>query len=177
MMPETAPTSYASRRLAIALGALALVFAASGAASAKGPATPAARAQAALDRWVAQKDLAGAEVGASVVCLDDGTTWAEHGADALMVPASGTKLLTTAAVLDTLPLDARFATRLRGVLGEGGVVAGDLVLEGGGDPQLMPEDLERLADAAVAAGLARVDGDLVVDASLFAPPLLPPAQV
>lgn len=174
-MSSPHPLARAPRQLVIALTAVALALASAGAATAKGPATPAERAQAALDHWLADKDLARAKVGASVVCLDDGSTWAAHDADALMVPASGAKLLTTAAVLDLLPLDTRFPTRLRAAVGAAGVVSGDLVLEGGGDPQLMPEDLQRLADLAIAAGLARVDGDLVVDASRFAPPILPPA--
>ena len=68
-----------------------------------------------------------------------------------LAPASVTKAVTALYALDTLGRGHRFATRLlaAGPV-EDGVLRGDLVLAGGGDPTL---DTDALAD--MAAGLKR----------------------
>ena len=91
------------------------------------------------------------------------------------VPASNAKIVVTAAAAALLPPDYRFRTSVyaAGPLADG-VVSGDLVLYGRGDPSLSSRfypsrfsAFERLADALVARGVVRVDGDLVGDASWF----------
>ncbi|MCC6621043.1 MAG: D-alanyl-D-alanine carboxypeptidase/D-alanyl-D-alanine-endopeptidase [Deltaproteobacteria bacterium] len=145
------------------------------------PAPPEARAQAAVDELLASPALgggrkgdAGLEVGVAVRCTTDDASWGLAQADAVLNPASGTKLLTTAAALTRLPADTRWATTVHGELASG-EVQGDLVLVGGGDPWLEVADLERLAKALGAAGVRRVRGDVVADVSRFEPPALPPA--
>jgi len=132
-------------------------------------------AQGTVDRWSARPELEGASLGVSVVCADDGAEWAALGADRLMNPASGAKILTSVAALDRLPHDTRWGTEARGELGPDGRTRGDLTLVARGDPSLQPGHLAELADALVEAGLASIAGDLVIDTSLFAPPDLPPA--
>ena len=141
-------------------------------ALARGPVGP---AQATIDRWAGDKALAGTTTGVSVMCTKDGAVWGERNADRLLFPASGTKLLVTAAALDLLPPDVAWPTSAHGVLAADGRVAGDLVIVGHGDPQLLPDDLEALADQLVAAGVRAIDGDLVVDTGCFDGSLLPPA--
>lgn len=100
-------------------------------------------------------------------------------ADKHMVPASTLKVLTTAAAWRMLGPDHRILTTLE-ALGErtgDGVLRGDLVLRGGGDPSLASGrfgpryDVDALLDsvrsALTAAGIRRVTGDLVLDASRF----------
>ncbi|PKN54912.1 MAG: D-alanyl-D-alanine carboxypeptidase/D-alanyl-D-alanine-endopeptidase [Deltaproteobacteria bacterium HGW-Deltaproteobacteria-14] len=163
-------------RVAIVAVAVAVASASVGlwsaSASARGPAAP---AQATIDRWAADKALAGATVGVSVMCTRDGAVWGERNGDRLLVPASGTKLLVSAAALDLLPPDVAWPTSAHGVLTAGGRIDGDLVIVGRGDPQLLPDDLEALADQLVAAGVHAVAGDLVVDTGCFDGGLLPPA--
>jgi len=82
--------------------------------------------------------------------------------------ASNMKLFTTATALARLGPDARFATSLlpAGELSDG-VLRGDLVLRGGGDPSLTRQGLAKLANRARAAGLRRVTGRLRYDEGVF----------
>lgn len=74
-------------------------------------------------------------------------------------PASVTKTITALYALENLGADYRFSTRL---IAEGtirnGVLEGDLVLAGGGDPTLDTKALAELAAALKAAGLREVRG-------------------
>lgn len=90
-----------------------------------------------------------------------------------MVPASAAKVLTAAAVLDFVGPSHVFRTRLsmRGTLSREGVLDGDLVLHGAGDPSISGRFFDgkpyavpaKLARAAQAAGIRRVRGALVLD--------------
>ncbi len=116
-----------------------------------------------------------------VVSLDRGDTIFAVNADSSRAPASNMKLLTTAAALRELGPDFRFRTF---VLSDGrvrsGVLQGDLVLFGTGDPGISDRFyssrtavLEELADQLLARGIHEVDGDLVGDASFLPGPLRP----
>ncbi len=98
------------------------------------------------------------QVGQSVI--------AEHQGQVLMPAASLTKLATTLAALDTWPLDHRFET-LVGVHGtvQNGVLDGDLVIQGSGDPLFVWEEGIVLANRLQELGIQRVTGDLLVSGS------------
>jgi D-alanyl-D-alanine carboxypeptidase/D-alanyl-D-alanine-endopeptidase (penicillin-binding protein 4) len=89
-------------------------------------------------------------------------------AAAPMNPGSAMKLVTTLAALDLLGPAYRWRTEvlLDGALREG-VLEGNLVLKGGGDPKLDLESFWRLLRALRAKGLREVRGDLLVDRSRF----------
>lgn len=91
-------------------------------------------------------------------------------------PASVMKLVTTEAALELLGPGHRWITRiyLRGPL-QDGVLDGDLIIEGGGDPRFAHEDLWRLLARLRALGLQEIRGDLIVDNALFAPAASDPA--
>lgn len=76
-----------------------------------------------------------------------------------MMPASVTKAVTALYGLDHLGPDHRFVTRIlaTGPV-EGGVVQGDLVLAGGGDPLLDTDALDAMAATLAAQGLRGVTG-------------------
>lgn len=90
-------------------------------------------------------------------------------------PASVLKLFTGVAAVDLLGSTTRLSTRVRGTMGPEGVVDGDLLLDGGGDPVLgtdawahseLPDgrlhtSLDTLADRVVAAGVRSVRGAVV----------------
>jgi serine-type D-Ala-D-Ala carboxypeptidase/endopeptidase (penicillin-binding protein 4) len=87
----------------------------------------------------------------------------------LLPPGSVQKVVTSAAALDLLGPDHTFETRLRaGGRVEGRVLAGDLYLEGNGDPFLVSERLWLLAQDVAATGLREVQGKLIVDAGRVA---------
>ena len=90
----------------------------------------------------------------------------------LVNPASNTKVLTAAAVLDRMGPDYRFTTGLFGHLKDG--VVGALVLRGNGDPSLETDELFELANALRQQGVRRVDG-ILVDQSHFDDAFVPPA--
>ena len=78
---------------------------------------------------------------------------------------STTKLLTAAAALRRLGPEARLTTELIGPPPLGGVIAGDVVLRGGGDPLLDDAQLGALADQL--AGVTLITGSIVGDESRF----------
>jgi serine-type D-Ala-D-Ala carboxypeptidase/endopeptidase (penicillin-binding protein 4) len=108
-----------------------------------------------------------------------------RNADSRFVPASNMKLLTTALALDKLGKDYRFRTTVEtnGTLLKNGMLHGDLILVGRGDPNLSnrkfpfegreefdgePERvIAELADAVVAKGVKSIAGDIVGDDSYF----------
>ncbi len=93
-----------------------------------------------------------------------------HGAHRPMNPASVMKLVTTLAALELLGPDYRWKTDayLDGPL-ESGVLRGNLVLKGRGDPKITVERWQAFMWGLKAAGLTAIDGDLVLDRSFFAP--------
>jgi D-alanyl-D-alanine carboxypeptidase/D-alanyl-D-alanine-endopeptidase (penicillin-binding protein 4) len=116
-----------------------------------------------------------------VVSLDRGDTLFAASPDAALAPASNVKLLTTAAALHVLGPEYRFRTYL---LTDGtvsnGVIDGDLVLYGTGDPGISDrfysgrdEVFHLLIDQLEEAGIHTIRGDLVADASYLPGPLRP----
>lgn len=89
-------------------------------------------------------------------------------ATAPMNPASVMKLLTTYAALEILGPAHRWHTEafLDGPLSEG-VLEGNLVLRGGGDPRLNLESFWMLLRALRGKGLREIRGDVVLDRSQF----------
>ncbi|MED5620465.1 D-alanyl-D-alanine carboxypeptidase/D-alanyl-D-alanine endopeptidase [Ideonella sp. BN130291] len=85
-----------------------------------------------------------------------------------MNPASLFKLVTTAAALDLLGPAYTWQTPLwlQGRL-DNGVLHGSLVIRGSGDPKLVVERLWLLMQRLRQQGLQEIDGDIVLDRSLF----------
>ncbi|MEO8418046.1 MAG: D-alanyl-D-alanine carboxypeptidase/D-alanyl-D-alanine-endopeptidase [Methylophilaceae bacterium] len=101
--------------------------------------------------------------------LDQHQPVINHHADQALNPASTMKLLTTYAGLDLLGPAYRWRTEAYydGSLRDG-VLKGNLILKGYGDPALMTEDFWRLLSSLRQAGVKDIRGDLVLDTSYFA---------
>ena len=83
-------------------------------------------------------------------------------------PASVTKAVTALYALETLGPDHRFTTRVLGTGPvENGVLQGDLILAGGGDPTLSTDDLMTMVDALKAAGITGITGRFAVWGGAF----------
>ncbi|MCP3958372.1 MAG: D-alanyl-D-alanine carboxypeptidase/D-alanyl-D-alanine-endopeptidase [bacterium] len=101
---------------------------------------------------------------------------ASEDADRLVVPASLQKLVVAAAALHHLGPEHRISTELRagGEL-RGATLAGDLILAAAADPtwgkrffaEAPRAPLDALARQLADRGLRRIDGDLVIDVSMF----------
>jgi len=94
-----------------------------------------------------------------------------------MNPASTMKLLTTFAALETLGPAYRWKTEayLNGKL-QDGVLQGDLVFKGYGDPKLTVEQFWMWLRELRQRGLREIRGDIVLDHSFFEPVSEDPAE-
>lgn len=121
-----------------------------------------------------------ATIGVKVSSLETGKVLFEQNADKLLRPASGMKLYTVAAALDRLSPDYHFVTSVYASArpNEKGTVRGDLKIYGRGDPSIAAafnngdylKGIDALAERIAAAGVKRVDGDLVGDETYFVGP-------
>ncbi|MDQ3995707.1 MAG: D-alanyl-D-alanine carboxypeptidase/D-alanyl-D-alanine-endopeptidase, partial [Gemmatimonadota bacterium] len=118
--------------------------------------------------------------GVMVVSLTRGDTLFALNPDAMLQPASTMKMYTAAIALERLGPNHTFKTSVvRDGSVKDGVLEGTLYLRGDGDPSLSPRyfpgerPMDRLAREVVSAGIRRVRGDLVADASAFEDRLIP----
>ena len=135
---------------------------------------------------LAQPPLDRAHWGIDAVDLDTGKALYAQNSDQLFLPASNTKLFTTAAALAIAGPDYRFHTTVEaeGNVDSQGHLPGNLVIFGRGDPNIsgrvLPyalktqrtppytQILEEMADQVAKSGLKTVDGDLIGDDTYYA---------
>lgn len=139
-----------------------------------------AELQARISEILQKPELAQAMVGIKVASLDTGRVLFESNANKLLRPASNMKLYTVAAALDRLSPDYRFVTSVyaRARPDSSGTVRGDLTIYGRGDPSIAArfnsgnyfKGIDDLAARIAAAGVKRVEGDLVGDETYFTGP-------
>ena len=87
-----------------------------------------------------------------------------------MIPASVTKILTAATTLEAFPPGYKFKTQLLKNADHkisDGVLKGSIYLKGGGDPSFVSENMWFLVNAFLRSGIKKIEGDLIVDDSLF----------
>lgn len=125
-------------------------------------------------------ELAPAQFAIKVASLDTGRTLFEDDAQKLLLPASVMKIFTVAAALDRLTPDYRFKTSVYANTkpDAAGTVQGNLTIYGRGDPSISAtfnggdyfKAVNELADSIAAAGVKRVEGDLVGDETYYTGP-------
>jgi D-alanyl-D-alanine carboxypeptidase/D-alanyl-D-alanine-endopeptidase (penicillin-binding protein 4) len=100
--------------------------------------------------------------------LDSGETVLQWQDDVPRNPGSTIKLLTTLVALDVLGPSYRWNTNIY-ALGEvdNGILSGDLLIEGRGDPFLVTERVWQLLRRVRQTGIQKIDGDLLIDDSYF----------
>src|SRR2546426_746364 len=127
------------------------------------------------------------------VADDQGRVLFQRDGDRLSVPASNTKLVVTATATVLLPADYRVRTSVyvNGVVRDG-IVYGDLILYGRGDPTFSERcystdtlaagacdsaftAIGAIADSVRARGIKRVTGRIVGDGSYFEPTTVHPS--
>lgn len=128
----------------------------------------------AVSEFVNHPQLRHANISLLVRDVATGRSLAEYCPERVATPASTAKLITTAAALETLGSDFRFQTQ---VLADGkierGVLHGNLIIYGQGDPTLgsryMGDStfLATFVSQVRSAGILKVEGDVVADASFW----------
>jgi D-alanyl-D-alanine carboxypeptidase/D-alanyl-D-alanine-endopeptidase (penicillin-binding protein 4) len=116
-----------------------------------------------------------ASIGILVRSLDRGDTLAAVNENMLLMPASTAKVITLAVAADRLGWDYTFRTIVQ-TLGrvEAGVLHGDLLVVGTGDPTLddwtgtASQRFEALAETLKAAGITAISGRIIGDDNALA---------
>ena len=134
-----------------------------------------------IDQALADPALKHGLQGVLIRSLKDDAQLYERNSDLVFIPASNFKLIVSSASLDLLGPDYRMKTALRmtGEVSSKGVLTGDLILVGGGDPVLKRSDLQEMAakvsrlldgipqDAGNALGVKLVIGNVIGDDTRF----------
>ena len=132
----------------------------------------------ALQKLLEKPEYRNATAGIHIIDFNKGQELYGYNSEKLMIPASTMKLITSAAALEILGPDYRFQTKI-GYTGNivDGALKGDLVIIGGGDPALgseyfmdhyfHPHFLSVWAQKIKAAGIQKVEGNMVLDLSIY----------
>lgn len=93
---------------------------------------------------------------------------ASYNIDQKMRPASVIKVYSTYASLLELGYDYRWETKFyyRGSL-KRGVLKGDLIVKGFGDPTLKSSDIPQIVSKLQAKGIRKITGNIIIDRSYF----------
>lgn len=131
-----------------------------------------------IESWKNDKDLKGASVGFCVLDAKTSTVIAEYNSHQFLIPASTLKVVTTGAGLGVLGNGYRYETRLcyTGTFDKAsGVIDGDLVIYGHGDPTLQSENFykdttqitDKWANILKSKGVKEIRGKIIGDATYF----------
>ncbi|MBK9164035.1 MAG: D-alanyl-D-alanine carboxypeptidase/D-alanyl-D-alanine-endopeptidase [Acidobacteria bacterium] len=122
------------------------------------------------------------QIGFKAVSAKDGRVIFEHNSEKYFMPASNMKNFTVATALEKLTPDFRFVTSIysREAVRDG-TIAGPLRVFGRGDVSLSYtsnngdyfKGIDRVADAIIAAGVKKIEGDIIGDETYFSGSPLP----
>jgi len=111
--------------------------------------------------------------GIVIQSLDTGERLFELNPTTLLVPASTLKLVSLAAAVEAVGWQFSFTTNLRTTEPVVDGIAGDLIVQGTGDPSIGGRgghDITELVDRIKAAGIRRIDGRIIGDDNLVEEP-------
>ncbi|MEE1083643.1 MAG: D-alanyl-D-alanine carboxypeptidase/D-alanyl-D-alanine-endopeptidase [Paludibacteraceae bacterium] len=131
----------------------------------------------AVKTFVDAPGLHNAGVGILIKDVETEEIVAEYRRNTNLIPASITKLITTATALEVFSDTFKFETKvvMEGHLSKDSTLHGNIYVVGGGDPSIaskynkLPNDFfSNAANAVRTAGIKKVDGAVIGDASLYA---------
>ena len=132
---------------------------------------------------LAQPEFRRGQIGVKIVSLNSGKVIYDENSEKYFMPASNMKNFTVAAAMERLTPDFHFVTSVyaNSQPDASGTIKGDLRIYGRGDVSISTafnngdyyKGLDNLVDKIVAAGVKRVEGDLVGDESYFRGPAIP----
>jgi len=122
-------------------------------------------------------DLRRGQVGVKIVSLNSGQVIFEQNSEKYFMPASNMKNFTVATAIEKLTPDFHFVTSVYAAAGPdaNGTVSGPVRIFGRGDVSISTrfsegnyyKGLDDLADKIIAAGVKKIDGDLIADETYF----------
>lgn len=127
---------------------------------------PAAAASESLEDWAKALEARGIKVSAGVWDIQSGKLVEGWKETQTLTPASTTKALSTYALMKAWKPNYTVPTEVWGDL-QNGVVKGDLVLKGAGDPLMTDEQIWMIAESLKKLGVTKVTGRIVADQSFF----------
>ncbi|MFK8029041.1 MAG: D-alanyl-D-alanine carboxypeptidase/D-alanyl-D-alanine-endopeptidase [Gammaproteobacteria bacterium] len=148
---------------------LVVLYAVTGAvALAQAPAKPVSTIPAELNKHLEKLGIPLDSVSLSVQKLGAEESLVNVHSSVPRNPASVMKMLTTYAALAKLGPGYQWETELRRTgLAEGGVLRGDLIIVGRGNPMFLQQDLWSMVNHLDARGIRSIAGDLIIDSSYF----------
>ncbi|RPI18353.1 MAG: D-alanyl-D-alanine carboxypeptidase/D-alanyl-D-alanine-endopeptidase [Ignavibacteriae bacterium] len=125
--------------------------------------------QAKLDSVITPMISRGVTVSAKVMHADYNKVMYEYQPEVKVIPASITKLITSACAFSKLGQSYNIPTVVYTDDNNitDGVVNGNIYLKGFGDPDLNTSDIERLAEIIVSNNIKEITGNIVADESYF----------
>jgi D-alanyl-D-alanine carboxypeptidase/D-alanyl-D-alanine-endopeptidase (penicillin-binding protein 4) len=136
-----------------------------------------AQNNAAITAFIKNPSLKHAGIGIKVVEIETGKKVCSCNADMALTPASTLKALTTATALEIFGPEYRFSTRIayRGHISSQGMLEGDLLIVGSGDPTLGTSFLNdnreiflrQWLDAIRKAGVKAISGNIIAVDDLY----------
>lgn len=130
-----------------------------------------------IDEFTADSCFYSAGIGIIVKDVEKGKILAQHNSKMALTPASSQKLVTTASALEILGEDYQFKTLIEtdGNIVKG-ILKGNLIIKGGGDPTLESKYFESRQNIArqivfklKELNINAIDGNILVDNSYFKP--------
>jgi D-alanyl-D-alanine carboxypeptidase/D-alanyl-D-alanine-endopeptidase (penicillin-binding protein 4) len=134
--------------------------------------------QATIAKFLKRPGARSASWGIQVVDPATSEVLLEVNADKPFLPASVLKMVTTATAVEKLGPEFRYRTGVytNGVIEPGGILSGDLIIVGRGDPNLTDPfgetsekpAFQELAETIQSLGITGIRGDVIGDESYFA---------
>jgi D-alanyl-D-alanine carboxypeptidase/D-alanyl-D-alanine-endopeptidase (penicillin-binding protein 4) len=122
-----------------------------------------------LDSIITPVVISGITISAKVVHADYNKTLFEYEPEIKMIPASITKLITSACAFSRLGRSFDIKTMVYtddNNIGDG-VINGNVYLKGFGDPDLYTADIDYLAKIIIKTNIKEITGNIVADESYF----------
>jgi D-alanyl-D-alanine carboxypeptidase/D-alanyl-D-alanine-endopeptidase (penicillin-binding protein 4) len=139
--------------------------------------------QAKIRSILLRPQLQRGQIGVKIVSLDTNKIIFEENAEKFFMPASNMKNFTISTALEKLTPEFRFVTSVYApaMPDASGAIRGDLIIYGRGDPSISTafndkdyfRGMNNLVEKIVAAGVRRIDGNLVGDESYFSGDAVP----
>lgn len=135
----------------------------------------------AVETFSSARGISAPNSSVMVIDLSTGQSLAEYNADKPLIPASIMKCVTVATLLDRMDIDDCFETPvyITGHLRDG-VLEGNVIVEGSGDPSLnsrheppSADIVGEIARALKGEGVSTIKGRVIVDENVFEGPAYP----